>query len=302
MPSAEIQAAGPVSSPPSATRPSPTATIRPSVSRVRPLVSSDRQPPFPSGRSIPMAPLGSPTKTTTSPPSTTGLPMIAPSAIPGSGDRLVPGRAVGAPCRPRRPGSDTEGDEAGPVGGHALRQPPLERLRSVRPGEAVVRRPGEGDVAGACPQDHGVLAGRRGLGDPAGAQDRIERRGLPAAGGIPDRDRGDRRVCAVAIAVAERQDAVAPGGRSPDRARGPGERLARPGRAAVTRCLGDAPFAGRSAGADRNDRARYRDDVGDRAETAGLGLVDQRPGEVRRGRRGGGRRRVARRGDGDRRR
>ena len=130
MPSAEIQAAAPVSSPPSATRPSPTATIRPSVSRVRPFVSSDVQPPLPSGRSMPMAPLGSPTKTTTSPPSTTGLPMIDPSASPGSGtgssqavpsalraDHAGPGRHRRRRSRSRRrPRPAAAGPRTAPIG------------------------------------------------------------------------------------------------------------------------------------------------------------------------------------------
>ena len=231
-----------------------------------------------------MAPLGSPTKTTTSPPSTTGLPMIAPSASPGSGDRLVPGRAVGAPCRPRRPGADTEGDEAGPVGGHALRQPALERRRAVGPGEAVIRRPGEGDVAGAGPQDHGVVARRRAPG-------RSRRRTGSDRTARPVQRPAASRIqiavtdgCAQSPSPSPRVRTRSPqADRSSDRARGPGERLARPGRAAIARRPGDAPFAGRSAGADRDDRARQRDDIGDRRRhPPASGCVDQRPGEIRR--------------------
>ena len=230
-----------------------------------------------------MAPLGSPTKTTTSSPSTTGLPMIAPSASPGSGDRLVPGRAIGAPCRPRRPRADTEGDEARPVGGDALRQPALERLRSVRPGEAVVGRPGERDVAGAGPEDHRV---RRRPPRPGRSRRRTgaDRTARPVqrTGRVADPDRGDRWVCAVAVAVAERQDAVAPGDRSPDRrarsrgaARSPRSRRHR---STSRRCPARRPLRRRRPQRPCPASRRRRRSA---PKPPASGSVDQRPGEVR---------------------
>ena len=137
-----------------------------------------------------------------------------------------------------------------------------------------------------------MLAGRRGLGDPAGAQDRIERRGLSS----------DRPASRIEIAVTD-GCAQSPSPSPSVRTRSP-QAVDRPIVRAVpgsgslaqvappsTRCLGDAPLAGRSAGADRNDRARDRDDVGDRAETAGSGSstsVQARSGGGRRRRMAGG--------------
>ena len=248
-----------------------------------------------------MAPLGSPTKTAISPSSTTGLPMIEPSAKPGSGTGFS--HVVPSALRADQggPGTDRHRRRRNRTRrGNALGQAAFEGRRAIRPLEAVLRRPGEGDVAGARPQDHRVLAGGRGLGDATGAQERIERRGLPGAGRVADPDPRDRRMRAIAVALAEGQDAIAPRDRMPDRVRGAGERLARPGRAVVGRRPGDPVFAGRSAGCDGDDRARQRDDVGDRADIGGIGQVDKLPGEVRRGRGGRGRRRRAGRGDGDR--
>ena len=239
MPSAEIQAAGPVSPPPSATRPSPTATIRPSVSRVRPLVSSDRQPPLPSGRSMPMAPLGSPTKTTTSPPSTTGLPMIAPSASPGSGtgssqavpsalraDQAGPGPtpkamkpvpSAATPCGSRpsngldrsvqvRPSSDDQANATSPA--------PVPRITAWSPAAA----------AWAIPPAHRIGSNGAAFQPPAASRIQIE-----VTDGCAQSPSPSPRVRTRSPQAIDR----------PIDARRPGQRLARPGRAAIARCPGD---------------------------------------------------------------
>ena len=132
--------------------------------------------------------------------------------------------------------------------------------------QAVIGRPGEADIAGAGPEDHGMVAGGRGMGDPAGAHERIEGCGLPVAGGIADPDRGRPPGAHSPVALAEGQDAVAPGDRSPDR-------CARSrGAARSTRSPRHRSMPRRSPGPPRgpplrhgDDRVRKRDDVGDRA-------------------------------------
>ena len=196
-----------------------------------------------------MAPLGSPTKTAISPSSTTGLPMIEPSANPGRGTGFS--HDVPSALRADQGGPDGPTPNAtkpDPSAGNALGQAAFEGRRAIRPLEAVIRRPGKGDVAGARAEDDRVVAGGRRLGDATSAQEWVERRGRPRAGSIADPDPRDRRMCAIAVPLAEGQDAIAPRDRMPDRVRGAGERLARPGRAVVSRRPGDPVFAGRPAG------------------------------------------------------
>ena len=92
-------------------------------------------------------------------------------------------------------------------------------------------------------------------------------------------------MCAVAIALAEGQDAVAPGVDRPIA-------LAVPGSGSLVQVAPPSPDAqaipaptGRAAGADGDDRVGQRDDIGDRRRRRRSGSVDELPGEVRRARR-----------------
>ena len=248
-----------------------------------------------------MAPLGSPTKTAISPSSTTGLPMIDPSANPGRGTGFS--HDVPSALRADQGGPD------GPTPNATKPDPSLATPWGRRPSKGAERsvhlRPSSDDQAKATspapvPEDHRVVAGGRRLGDATGAQERVERRGrhvpaasriqIPVTAGCAQSPSPSPRVrtrsphateCPIACVVPGRGSLAQVAPSSADDQAIPCSPAAPPAAMATT-----APGSATTSAIEPTP--------------SGIGQIDKLPGEVRRRRDGRGRGRRTGRGDCDR--
>ena len=82
---------------------------------------------------------------------------------------------------------------------------------------------------------------------------------------------------AIAIGLADEQEAITPRDEATKRSRTLRQRLAGPRRAGVGRGPRDASLAGRSGGGRDDDQAGHCGDIRDRTDVPGVGKLDQLP-------------------------